>query len=114
MDCEKCGSEMVIRKSATGRFWGCQDYPDCKHTVPIKGKAVREKEEGEAEVKPKVDWDAKDLRIVKESLIASASRVVAALIEKQGLDEKGELKGQKPSELVIGIAKKWMEWIYPE
>jgi restriction system protein len=34
--CEKCGSEMVIRKSRKGIFYGCSDYPRCNFTKLAK------------------------------------------------------------------------------
>lgn len=30
--CEKCGSEMLIRKGPKGIFYGCASYPKCRHT----------------------------------------------------------------------------------
>ncbi len=30
--CEKCGSDMVLRKSTRGRFYGCNAYPRCRNT----------------------------------------------------------------------------------
>ena len=29
--CPKCGSKMVSRKSKFGPFYGCGNYPKCKH-----------------------------------------------------------------------------------
>lgn len=34
-DCPKCGSQLAIRKSKTGEFYGCTTYPSCKHTEKI-------------------------------------------------------------------------------
>ena len=34
-ECPLCGKPMRRRKSATGEFWGCTDFPDCKGTRPI-------------------------------------------------------------------------------
>lgn len=34
--CPKCGSAMVKRKSIYGEFWGCSNYPRCKHIEKIK------------------------------------------------------------------------------
>ncbi len=34
--CEKCGKPMVYRWSKQGKFLGCSDYPDCKHTMTIE------------------------------------------------------------------------------
>ncbi len=30
--CPKCGSDLMIRKSAKGEFLGCSGYPKCQHT----------------------------------------------------------------------------------
>jgi len=30
--CPECGSDMVLRKSQHGKFYGCIRYPDCKAT----------------------------------------------------------------------------------
>jgi hypothetical protein len=39
--CPRCGSRMVLRKAASGkyagrRFWGCSRYPECKTLIPVK------------------------------------------------------------------------------
>lgn len=31
-NCEKCGSEMVLKKSRRGIFFACSNYPECKNT----------------------------------------------------------------------------------
>ncbi|UOD35435.1 type I DNA topoisomerase [Deferribacteraceae bacterium V6Fe1] len=31
-NCEKCGSEMVLKKSRRGMFFACSKYPECKNT----------------------------------------------------------------------------------
>ncbi len=33
--CEKCGSEMKLRESQYGKFYGCKNFPKCKHTIKI-------------------------------------------------------------------------------
>ncbi len=33
--CDLCGSQMVIRESRYGKFYGCSQYPKCKGTKPI-------------------------------------------------------------------------------
>jgi len=40
MDCPLCGSEMVIRTSQYGEFYGCKDYPNCKGTRKIDKKTI--------------------------------------------------------------------------
>ena len=43
--CDKCGSQMVLRKSKYGKFWGCSNYPRCKNTkryVDLKVQKVTE------------------------------------------------------------------------
>lgn len=35
INCDLCGSEMVLRESRFGRFYGCINYPKCKGTKPI-------------------------------------------------------------------------------
>jgi len=52
------------------------------------------------------DWDAKDKRIARESCIASASRVVAAMVQA------GEVKDTKPSDMVVAMAKKFVSYVY--
>ncbi len=32
--CPKCESKMVLRRSRTGRFWGCEKYPECDGIGP--------------------------------------------------------------------------------
>lgn len=34
--CPECGSEMVLRDGKFGKFYGCTDYPECKHTEDHK------------------------------------------------------------------------------
>ncbi|MBS0181695.1 MAG: topoisomerase DNA-binding C4 zinc finger domain-containing protein [Nitrospira sp.] len=34
-ECPLCGKSMRRRNSATGQFWGCSAFPDCKGTRPI-------------------------------------------------------------------------------
>ncbi len=38
IDCEKCGSKMLIKKTIKGNFYACSNYPDCKNTKPILKK----------------------------------------------------------------------------
>ena len=33
--CPKCGSNLVVRKSIYGQFYGCSKYPKCRHTERI-------------------------------------------------------------------------------
>lgn len=33
--CPKCGNRMILRRSRTGRFFGCEKYPDCKGILPF-------------------------------------------------------------------------------
>jgi DNA topoisomerase-1 len=32
LTCEKCGAEMVLKKSRRGMFFACKNYPECKNT----------------------------------------------------------------------------------
>ena len=34
MDCDKCGSPMVIKTGRYGKFIACTNYPDCRNTKP--------------------------------------------------------------------------------
>ncbi len=34
-ECPECGGTLLIRKSKTGRFVGCSNYPDCKNTYNL-------------------------------------------------------------------------------
>jgi DNA topoisomerase-1 len=34
IDCEKCGSPMVIKTGRYGKFIACSNYPDCRNTKP--------------------------------------------------------------------------------
>lgn len=45
-NCPKCNGTMVERKGKYGRFYGCSNYPRCKHTMNQL---------------PKVDNDASEL-----------------------------------------------------
>ncbi|MGM0711827.1 restriction endonuclease [Brevibacillus parabrevis] len=35
MKCERCGSQMVLRKGAKGEFYGCSGYPKCRNTQVV-------------------------------------------------------------------------------
>lgn len=35
--CE-CGGKMTVRRSSKGRFWGCDNYPDCRSTIPYQDR----------------------------------------------------------------------------
>ncbi|MCY9872286.1 DNA topoisomerase [Vibrio barjaei] len=34
-ECSSCGSDMKMKKSKSGRFYGCANYPECKNTEDI-------------------------------------------------------------------------------
>ena len=34
MDCDKCGSPMVIKTGRYGKFIACSNYPECRNTKP--------------------------------------------------------------------------------
>ena len=34
-ECPECGQIMRQRKSASGAFWGCSTYPECRGTRPL-------------------------------------------------------------------------------
>jgi len=33
--CPECGSELAIKHSKSGAFWGCVTYPACQYTRPV-------------------------------------------------------------------------------
>ena len=33
--CPDCGGRMVLKNSKYGKFWGCENYPECKHTTGL-------------------------------------------------------------------------------
>ncbi len=48
--CPECGAEMVLRTARRGRnrggqFYGCSDYPKCRHTLPYEGDSPQAAEE---------------------------------------------------------------------
>lgn len=55
--CEKCGTNMVIKKGRFGKFLACPNYPECKNTKPY------DSETGEAKVSD-VDCDKCGARMV--------------------------------------------------
>ena len=57
IDCEKCGSKMVVKKGRFGKFLACPNYPECKNTMPYDA------ETGEAKVSD-VDCDKCGARMV--------------------------------------------------
>jgi restriction system protein len=40
--CDRCGSEMVLRKGRRGKFWGCAEYPSCRFTRPFRANPTKE------------------------------------------------------------------------
>jgi DNA topoisomerase-1 len=42
--CPECGNAMVIKLGRRGKFMGCTDYPDCRHTQPLPGEEQAEPE----------------------------------------------------------------------
>lgn len=57
IECEKCGSKMVVKKGRFGKFLACPSYPECKNTKPYDA------ETGEAKVSD-VDCDKCGARMV--------------------------------------------------
>jgi DNA topoisomerase-1 len=57
IECEKCGSKMVVKKGRFGKFLACPNYPECKNTKPY------DSETGEAKVSD-VDCDKCGARMV--------------------------------------------------
>jgi len=42
IECEKCGSKMVVRSGRFGKFLACPNYPTCKNTKPMPENEVKE------------------------------------------------------------------------
>jgi DNA topoisomerase-1 len=43
--CPKCGTgKLVLRKSIYGSFYGCSNYPKCRHTQSVEGNGEKKKE----------------------------------------------------------------------
>ena len=38
--CPECGGDIIIRLGRYGKFYACSNYPKCKHTEPLKEKAL--------------------------------------------------------------------------
>jgi len=47
--CEKCGSDMVLKRGRFGPFLACSGYPECKNT-----RKIQVSKDGKAEAKPDV------------------------------------------------------------
>jgi DNA topoisomerase I len=41
-ECPKCKGELVVRKSVYGHFLGCNKFPKCRYTQPIKDGPLKE------------------------------------------------------------------------
>ncbi|WP_025843750.1 restriction endonuclease [Brevibacillus agri] len=35
LQCDRCGSQMVVRKSTKGEFYGCSSFPKCRNTKAV-------------------------------------------------------------------------------
>ncbi len=42
IECEKCGSKMVVRSGRFGKFLACPNYPKCKNTKPLPDDEVKQ------------------------------------------------------------------------
>ena len=42
VECEKCGSKMVVRSGRFGKFLACPNYPKCKNTKPLPDDEVKQ------------------------------------------------------------------------
>ncbi|MBS1267150.1 MAG: Reverse gyrase 1 [Candidatus Woesearchaeota archaeon] len=42
--CPKCGSDLLLRKSVYGSFYGCKKYPKCKYTEDANGSKQKKKD----------------------------------------------------------------------
>jgi len=51
IDCDKCGSEMVIRWGRFGRFMACSGYPECKNTRELEKDASEKDQDSESQEK---------------------------------------------------------------
>ena len=51
IQCDKCGSAMVISWGRFGRFLACENYPKCKNTRELEKETSAEDQEGESQEK---------------------------------------------------------------
>ncbi|MFC1724952.1 type I DNA topoisomerase [candidate division KSB1 bacterium] len=49
INCEKCGSKMVIKWGRSGKFYACSDFPKCKSTKPLMEREKPEETEIDCE-----------------------------------------------------------------
>jgi ssDNA-binding Zn-finger/Zn-ribbon topoisomerase 1 len=42
--CPECGGKMIPRNGKYGKFWGCNNYPDCKGTRDSLGRSKEDRE----------------------------------------------------------------------
>jgi len=40
--CPECGKQLLLKWSRHGRFFGCEGYPECRHTKPLDQKERKE------------------------------------------------------------------------
>lgn len=50
IECEKCGSKMMIKWGRNGRFLSCSNYPKCKNAKPLPGEQQEHDEMAEGKV----------------------------------------------------------------
>jgi DNA topoisomerase-1 len=50
IECEKCGSKMMIKWGRNGRFLSCTNYPKCKNAKPLPGEQQEHDELAEGKV----------------------------------------------------------------
>lgn len=42
--CDKCGSNLILRNSVKGKFYGCSNYPKCKRTLTVEDAEMWKKD----------------------------------------------------------------------
>jgi DNA topoisomerase-1 len=50
IECEKCGSKMMIKWGRNGRFLSCSNYPKCKNAKPLPGEQQEHDEIAEGKI----------------------------------------------------------------
>ncbi len=86
--CKECDQgRMVLRSGKSGKFLGCNAYPDCKHTETV----------GDKEAKPQ--FSDKDKYIIREVSLKAAVEYNGDLTDKQSFNG------------ILNIAEHFEKWV---
>lgn len=109
MNCSKCGSQDTQYKTGiskkNGKAWAGYKCNTCNGMTFVNSPAGPVAAQPQAKVEPKVDWDSKDRRIVRQNSLSHAVNVCTHT--NPSLADAGEM-----AKLVCEMAEVFESWVY--